>query len=141
MAEEVTTPEKEVTTPTKEGTNKYEWTPSEKDNLAGVESVEIDDQKTFNTEQDKSKAGSEDDFREDYMMKRLMSPNTDTETLMEIYGVNGFTDFKTREDYWADKAVQKSFVDAYGLDGKLRFDERYSAYKGEISEFQLGYFQ
>ena len=141
MAEEVTTPEKEVTTPTKEGTNKYEWTPSEKDNLAGVESVEIDDQKTFNTEQDKSKAGSEDDFREDYMMKRLMSPNTDTETLMEIYGVNGFTDFKTREDYWADKAVQKSFVDAYGLDGKLRFDERYSAYKREFSEFQLGNFQ
>jgi hypothetical protein len=79
--------------------------------------------------------------KEDWFLTRVTAPNTSTENLFKVYGVDGFADFKSKEDYWKDTKIQKQFSASYGSEAKMRFEMAYDNSKKEYADFQLGHYQ
>lgn len=79
--------------------------------------------------------------KEDWFLTRVKAPDTSTENLFNIYGADGFTAFKPKEEYWKSAEVQKVFSDTYGSEAKRRFDDAYDNSKKEFANFQLGNYQ
>ena len=78
--------------------------------------------------------------KKDWFQVRLDARNTDAETLMSVYGKNGFDEFKDREEYWKDADIQKKFVDEFGLDARNMFDDFYDGMSVEYSNAKLDRF-
>lgn len=79
--------------------------------------------------------------KEDWFLTRVTAPNTSTENLFKVYGLDGFSDFKSKEDYWKDAKVQKQFSASFGSEAKMRFEQAYDNSKKEYASFQLGHYQ
>jgi hypothetical protein len=58
-----------------------------------------------------------------------------------MFMVDGFTEFKSKEEYWKDSKVQKQFSNTYGSEAKMRFDQGMTTLKKEFANFQLGQYQ
>ena len=79
--------------------------------------------------------------KEDWFLTRVKDPYLSTKDLFDVYGVDGFNTFKSKEEYWKNKTVQKIFTDNHGSEARLMFDEAYDNAKKEFSKFQLGQYQ
>lgn len=79
--------------------------------------------------------------KEDWFLTRVKAPDLSTKNLFELYGKEGFAEFKNKEDYWNNKKVQDIFSNTYGSEAKMRFDEAYDNSKKEYAKFQLGEYQ
>jgi hypothetical protein len=64
-----------------------------------------------------------------------------TKNLFDVYGVDGFTEFKSKEEYWKDSKVQKQFSILMGLRLKCVSIKRMTTLKKEFANFQLGQYQ
>jgi predicted acetyltransferase len=54
---------------------------------------------------------------------------------------DGFTEFKSKEEYWKDSKVQKQFSILMGLRLKCVSIKRMTTLKKEFANFQLGQYQ
>lgn len=79
--------------------------------------------------------------KEDWFLTRALQPHVSTKNLFDLYGVQGFSEFKSKEDYWKDENVRAKFGEEYGSEASMRFDEKYEEYKKEFSDFKLGIYQ
>jgi hypothetical protein len=79
--------------------------------------------------------------KEDWFLTRVLQPHVSTKNLFDLYGFDGFSEFKSKEDYWKDENVHAKFGADYGSEARMRFDERYDLYKKEFDDFKLGIYK
>lgn len=86
------------------------------------------------------KSNIPEEDRLDWIETRLLKPQISVDNLFEIYGAGGFTNFKSKDDYWKNSDIKSVFVDQYGYDAKFQFDDAYNNFKKEFSQYKLGNF-
>lgn len=79
--------------------------------------------------------------KQDYFETRINQPGVSTENLFHLHGAESFNNFKSKDDYWDNEAIQNKFVEAFGTDARYKFDEAYDNSKQEFSNFKMGKFQ
>lgn len=79
--------------------------------------------------------------KEDWFLTRVLQSHLSTKTLFDLYGVDGFSEFKSKEDYWNDENVNAKFGADYGSEARMRFDEKYDSYSKEFDDFKLGIYK
>jgi hypothetical protein len=84
---------------------------------------------------------SPDEPKEDFFMLRVKTPNADTDLLMEVYGKDGFAEFKDMDDYWEDPEIQKQFKEAFGDHARYEFENFYQQKLKEYSAFKMNKFK
>lgn len=79
--------------------------------------------------------------KEDWFLIRINSPSTSTENLFNMYGIDGFDELKSKDEYWRDNDVQAIFNAEYGSEARRRFEDKYDLYNNEFIEFKSGIYQ
>lgn len=76
--------------------------------------------------------------KKDWLLTRLNEPQTSTKELFDVYGVDGFGELKSKEEYWKDPKTREKFVNEYGSQARGYFDDMYDEYKNEFTDFKNG---
>lgn len=74
---------------------------------------------------------------EDWLLERLEHPTISTKDLSSIYGIDGFDQLKSEEDYWKDPKVRDKFTKMHGVLARMRFEDYYDNIKKEYSLYKL----
>lgn len=79
----------------------------------------------------------EADEKQDYYLTRILDDQLTTESLMTMYGVDGFLPLEDLDDYW-DMPEVKEHYKQYGYGARRIFEKDFERFKIEFSRFELG---
>ena len=79
--------------------------------------------------------------KEDWFETRVNTPTLDPHVLKDLYGKEGFSDFKSEDSYWKNKDIQDKFKKEFGKDAEKQFKEMYNLFKVEFAAFQMDIFK